>query len=51
MLVDRINVSTYIGALVNIFLPIKIPLSCDKLGFEMGINVAIPPSDHISFVI
>lgn len=46
-----INVSTYTGAFVNIFLPIKIPLSCDKLGFDIGINVAIPPSNHISLKI
>lgn len=46
-----INVSTYTGAFVYIFLPIKIPLSWDKLGLEIGINVAIPASYHIPFII
>ncbi|MEE1531576.1 MAG: hypothetical protein UGE22_06180 [Clostridia bacterium] len=45
------NVFTYIGELVNIFLPMKTPLSCDRLGFDIGISVAIPPSYHISFII
>lgn len=37
------KVSTYTGALVNIFLPIKIPVLCDKLGDDIGIKDAIPP--------
>lgn len=40
----RQNVSTYTGAFVNIFLPIKIPLLCERFGLEIGIRVAIPPA-------
>ena len=38
------NVSTYTGEFVNMFLPINTPVLCDKLGFAIGIKVAIPPA-------
>jgi hypothetical protein len=47
----RQKVSIYTGAFVYIFLPINTPLLCDILGLEIGINVAIPTCNHISFII